>query len=623
MSPVLPRLNFPANRPLRLPLGFIESYQGGGVENTVGSGIAALASAAVFGVVEGVRLLQNQTHRIMPRATVIQERPQVCGIAETAGAYLANLQRDNLDHSLRSIPSRTHVWALPTGHAVEVRQTVGKDGLTFDIDLKEPHGKRYRLQSVRAEITDKGIKVPVGKLPLHVGGQSLGDVDVALRVGAGGLNEVSLTHTGRDGKAFTIKLKARPCDPDLVEANMVRMNVGGSEDARFLAEKHLARSARARNGNLHQGLTDLLMQVRPSASGVYRNHGSSSLDLLSRPLEQLRKAGTDMSGLHAIQAEYSRLARQPDGKPVDVEAFRAVRQRAWGWLQQSLRAAIDQGSIDPRDLVNRFGVNYGLDAVRKTSTQLAAARVPAKTVPTSSSYRQGEGIGTPFGRVLWVGRNADGDGIVKTRTTSYVVPSGAVDLASRDAVRAWVLRSVERKHIRPDDLYGASQARYLQGERIGTPYGDVFFDSAGGSGAAQVRGRSLSYRIKAGIDLGNRDAVRGWLIRAIEHGQIGRDQLFGSSGGAKPAPVNAAWPIKVKTRQRAVEQVARQRGWDVRTLPDGRLFIWGGKEQDDVARALSAVLNVPRERLRLAPASTVVNGKATRGFAVSAHVLAN
>jgi hypothetical protein len=330
-----------------------------------------------------------------------------------------------------------------------------------------------------------------------------------------------------------------------------------------------------------------------------------------------------MSGLHAIQTEYSRLARLPGGKPVDVEAFRAVRQRAWGWLQQSLRAAIDQGFIDPRDLANRFGVNYGLDAVRKASAQQATSRVPAKTESTPPPYRQGEGIGTPFGRLLWVGRNANGDDIVQTRTTSYVVPSGVVD-RGRDALRAWVLRSVEGGHIRADDLYGASQARYLQGERIGTPYGDVFFDSASRSGAAQVRGRSLSYRIKPGVDLGNRDAVRGWLIRAIEHGQIDRAQLFQSVAASDTAPVNAAWPIKVKTRQRAVERAVRQQGWDVRTLPDGRLFIWRGKTasgQDDVARSLAAVLDVPRERLRLAPASEAVHGQATRGFAVSAHVL--
>lgn len=619
MSPVLPRLSSSAIQPLRLPVGLVQAAP------TVGaaaSQIPKVVGLAVVGLHGIFHFLRNQPQRFMSRETVIQEKPQACNIADSAGAFLANLQRDELDHRLRSIPPRTHFWALPTGHTVEVKQRLGKDGLTFDVELKEPGGKLLKSEYIRAEITEKGLKVPVVKLPLRVGGQSLGDVDVALRVGPGGLNEVSLTHTGRDGKAFTIKLKARPCNPDLVEGGMFGPNVGGSKDARFLGERHLARSARARKGNLHQGLTDLLMQVRPSASGVYRNHGSSSLDLLSRPLEQLRKAGTDMSGLHAIQAEYSQLARRPDGKPVDVEAFRVMRQRAWGWVQQSLRAAIDQGSIEPRDLVNRFGVNYGLDAVRKTSTQLAAARVPAKTVPGSPPYRQGEGIGTPFGRLLWVGRNANGDGIVQTRTTSYVVPSGVVD-RGRDAVRAWALESVKREHIRPDDLYGASQARYLQGDRIGTPYGDVFFDSAGGPGAAQVRGRSLSYRIKAGIDIRNHDAVRAWVIRAIEHGQIDRAQLFGSSGGAKPAPVTAAWPIRVQARMRAVEQAIRQQGWDVKTMPDGRLFIWSGKNQDDVARELSVVLGVPRESLRLAPASTVVQGKATRGLAVSAHVFAN
>lgn len=606
-------------------LAFIDSDFSSGMDAATVpiAAIFGLLGAAIHGSREAIRWTQHAV--AARRETIVFEKPRGCGLAETAGAYLVNLQRDEIDHVLRSIPPRTFEWKLPDGQTVEVRQAVGKDGLTFDVNIRDPGGKRYRLQSVRAEVTDKGIKVPAGRIPLQLGGRSLGELDVALRADPQGLNEVTLAHTGADGRVTVIKLKTRPCDPEAVGAEMMRMNVGGAKDARFLGEAHLARSARARGGNLHQGLTDLLMQIQPSANGLYRNHGSASLDLLARPLELLRKSGADLSGLHAIQRDYGQLARRPDGKPIDEKAFRALRQQAWGWLQQALRASIDQGRIDPQALANRFGVNYGLDAVRTVVVaKQAAARKRASAQPVERAYRQGEGIGTPFGQAIWAGRNATGDGLIKTRTTSYTVPAGAVDLGNRDAVRAWVLRSVERGHIRADDLYGASQARYLDGERIGTPRGDLFFDAADRSGPAQVRGRSRSYRIKQGIDLGNRDAVRAWVIRAIELKQIDRDQLLAPATAMQPVPVQDAWPVRVKARWRAVQQAVRHCGWDAKALADGRLFIWrvaGNSPEADVLRSLGGALDVPPRSFRQVPLSHNVSGKTQSGLAVSAHLL--
>ena len=628
VPPVLPHLPSLSHAPLRLvgPLGFIESDVGGGGGGGVdlaGKAITAIGASIILAF-QGVRELLNQTQGHKPSETTILERPRSCGVAETAGAYLANLQRDAMDQSLRSIPPRTYEWKLPTGHSVEVRQTLGKDGLTFEVDLKEPQGKRYRLQSIRAEVNEKGVKVPVGKLPLRVGDRFLGELDLALRVGATGLNEVTLTHTGTDGKVLTLKLKTTPCDPDFVDAKMLRTNIGSSGDARHWAEAHLARSARARGGVLHEGLTDLLMQIRPSANGIYRNHGSAALELLSRPLELLRKSGADLAGLQSLQREYAQLPRHNDGRPVDAAAFRTLRQRAWGWLQHSVKEGIARGQFGPKDLVNRFGVNYGLDAVRSAGAPASAVRTqnPSPASP-SRPYAAGEGIGTPYGRALWSGLTAAGDGIVKTRTTTYSVPAQSVDLRSRDAVRAWVQRSVERGHIQADHLYGASQARYLDGERIGTPHGDLFFDAADGHGAGQVRGRDKNYRIKQGVDLDNRDAVRAWAIRAIEQGQIDRAQLFSPTPASTAEQGKPAWPLKVKAQMRVLQQSARRMGWDLTQLADGRLFIWrvaGQSAAADVTRAIATTLAVPLDRITAAPLSHSVLGQSRTGLAMSARV---
>ncbi len=623
MSPALPR-------PVSPTFAFIDNLSGEGfdVAGPVTRGIGAGLAAGGAALVHVFRALQEQAASWQRTETTIAERPRACGAIDSARAYLNNLQRDGLDQALRSIPARTYDWKLPTGHGVEVRQVVGKDGLTFVVNIKEPGGKSYRLQHVHAEITEKGIKVPVGRVPLRLGNQTLGELDVALRVGATGLNEVTLKFTGSDGRILTLKLKTAPCNPDITGASLVRPNVGSSPDARYFGEQHLARSASARRGNLHEGMTDLLMQIQPSANGLYRNHGSSAMDLVARPLELLRAAGADFSAFQALQDTYARLPRRPNGRPLDEDAFRDLRQQTWAWLQRSLQQSIDRGSIRADDLANRFGVNYGVDAVRDGYSKSAAPPV-ARQRPQANAYAVGEGIGTPFGRVVWAGVSAAGTAQVaqvKTRTTPYDLPS-SVNPANRDEVRAWVLRSVQHGHIPAAHLYGASQARYLNGERIGTPHGDLFYVARGASGGPEVRGRNKSYEIKDGIDLTNRDAVRGWAIRAIENGQIDRAQLHGPVSASGPAAsADQAWPTKVRANWRQVQQAVRSRGWEVSQMPDGEFFVWrvaGNSAAREVTNAIADVLDVPRDRMHVATTSYNVLGQKRSGLAVSARVYAD
>jgi hypothetical protein len=618
------------------PMAFVEP--GDEIAGPVVKGAATLVGAGFSLLAEAVRQLSRvpqQSHQ--PSATIL-ERPRSCGMAETAGAYLSNLQRDGLDQALRSIPPRTFSWQLPSGHTVEVRQGVGKDGLTYDLSLRDVHGKQYRLQHVRVEVNQKGVKVPVGHIVLRAGDRPLGKVDVALRADTSGLNEVTLSFTGTDGRVYTAKLKTQPCEPDVASGSMLRQNVGSSRDAAYWGEAHLASSARARGGNLHQGLTDLLMQVRPSANGVYRNHGSATLDQLARPLELLRGAGVDFSGLHDIQDRHARLARLPNGRPIDVQTFRAHRRDAWSWLQGALQRAVDDGHIRPEALVNRFGLNYGLHSVALASTRasnalqssthaLGASAAPgatAKSAPADRPYAAGEGIGTPYGRVVWAGIGPDGVARVRTRTSSYALPAGSVDLHSRDAVRAWVLRSVERGHISADRLYGASQAPYLEGERIGTPYGDLRFRSSGSGGGAEVAGRDRAWHIKPGVDLGNRDAVRAWAIRAIKNGQIDRRQLLAGTSASSAAPaVDGALPTRIKVHWRTLQQKVRAHGFEAHQMPDGRLFLWriaGTARVEQVARTVVEVLDVPDQSLRIGTQSLRIAGKSVQGNVLEARV---
>jgi len=607
------------------------------VTRGIGAGLAAGGAA----LVHVFRALQEQAASWQPIQTTTFVPQRACSAVDSARAYLNNLQRDGMDQALRAIPSRKYEWQLPTGHGIEVLQVVGKYGLTFDVNIKEPSGKSYQLQHVRAEITKEGIKVPVvGRVPMRLGDQKLGELDVALRVGTTGLNEVTLNFTGSDGRIRTLKLTTKPCNPDFTGGGLVKVNRGdskgakegakGAKGARHYGEEHLAQSASARRGNLHEGMTDLLMQIRPSANGLYRNHGSSAIDLVARPMELLRAAGADFSAFQALQDTYARLPRRPNGRPVDEEAFRDLRQQTWAWLQRSLQQSIDRGSIRAEDLANRFGVNYGVDAVRDGYSKSAAPPV-ARQRPQANAYAVGEGIGTPFGRVVWAGVSANGTAQVKTRTTTYDLPI-SVNPANRDEVRAWVLRSVEHGHIPAAHLYGASQARYLNGERIGTPYGDLFYVARGASGGPEVRGRNKSYKIKDGIDRDNRDDLRGWAIRAIEHGQIDRAQLHGPVSASGPAAsADQAWPKRVEANWRQLHQAVRSRGWEANQMPDGEFFVWrvvddktaGNKSAREVTNAIADVLDVPRDRMHVATTSYNVLGQKRSGLAVSARVYAD
>jgi hypothetical protein len=179
------------------------------------------------------------------------------------------------------------------------------------------------------------------------------------------------------------------------------------------------------------------------------------------------------------------------------------------------------------------------------SNEPAAANVDllAQRQSQSERYRAGDGIGTPYGNLVFKGPGDDGYLHVQSRTTDYRIPTHVGD--DRDAIRAWAIRSVEQGNIDRNDLYRESQNRpespsraepYRAGEGIGTPYGNLVFKGPGDDGYLHVQSRTTDYRVPTEVG-GDRDAIRAWAIRSVEQGHINRNDLYveGAQNPGSPA----------------------------------------------------------------------------------------
>ena len=206
--------------------------------------------------------------------------------------------------------------------------------------------------------------MPLGELPFVVAGENFGRLNMALRVGATGLNEVEMAFTSNDGIVSTLKLKPQACGLDLTQSRLLRVNAGNPADARFWADIHLAQTAQKNGGSLKEGLHDLLTVIQPSANWVYRNHDSDALGVLTKPLNALKNAGVDMRPLRVLQDSVA-------ATPRNSREYRLARGAASKWLTQALSKAIEQGKIAPLNLSNAYKINYGLASVVNAQGPLA------------------------------------------------------------------------------------------------------------------------------------------------------------------------------------------------------------------------------------------------------------
>ncbi|TXI49246.1 MAG: hypothetical protein E6Q50_08645 [Lysobacter sp.] len=182
------------------------------------------------------------------------------------------------------------------------------------------------------------------------------------------------------------------------------------------------------------------------------------------------------------------------------------------------------------------------------SSNLANAGDQRRASP--EPYRAGDGIGTPYGNVVFRGPGDDGFLHVQSRTTDYRVPTHLGN--DRDAIRGWVIRSVEQGHIDRADLYpGASSAPsradaprepsrsrnepYQAGDGIGTPYGNLVYRGLGVDGYLHVQSRTTDYRVPTHLG-SDRDAIRSWAIRSVEEGAIDRTRLYPGESATPARP---------------------------------------------------------------------------------------
>jgi hypothetical protein len=290
---------------------------------------------------------------------VLEGNGAQCDPKTVATNYLNNLKQDGVDQAVKAIPPKVFEWQTPNGYKLSVKQGWGKDGLVYNATLQGSDGKKTELGPVKAQVTSKGVKVPLKEMDFVVGGENFGKLNMSLQVGKAGLSSVEMAFTSNDGIVSTLKLKPQACGLDLTQSQKLKVNAGNPADARYWAELHLAQSAKKAGGSLKEGINDLLTVIKPSASGVYRNHGSDALGVLTKPLNALKNAGVDMAPLQRLQDKAA-------NEQTNSTQYRTTRDDAARWMTQELSKAIAQGKIAPLDLVNDYNMNYGVASIVKT-----------------------------------------------------------------------------------------------------------------------------------------------------------------------------------------------------------------------------------------------------------------
>jgi hypothetical protein len=147
--------------------------------------------------------------------------------------------------------------------------------------------------------------------------------------------------------------------------------------------------------------------------------------------------------------------------------------------------------------------------------------------PTPSAdggtYADGDYISTPWGQLVYQ-RLGGGEGaVVKTRALVYQVPG---HLKTRDEIRGWVIRCIQRGFIRAGSGTLYQPSMYLPGEGISTSKGTLVFKGVGSDGYLHVQTRTEDLRVPT--ELKTRDEVRAWVVRQVDSGRI-RSPLYPGS----------------------------------------------------------------------------------------------
>jgi hypothetical protein len=263
-------------------------------------------------------------------------------------------------------------------------------------------------------------------------------------------------------------------------------------------------------------------------------------------------------------------------------------------------------------------VGYDKDAIRSWAiaavangaidrTGLYGTAQPTRE-STSKAYDVGDGIGIPgAGNLVYRGVQSDGYYHVASRTTDYRVPASVG--YDKDAIRSWAIAAVANGAIARDGLYNSVVAErdrqpatpvvsapYRTGDYVGTPYGQVVFKGVQDDGYLHVQTRTANYRVPAEHD-DSRDAIRSWVIKAIENGGIDRGALY-------PNRVSAALEDGITVGSSAGERQV------VRTS-DNRELVVAMKDGSPVVTSEGTEILRLREGTTLAQAAELVASRAS------------
>ena len=235
-----------------------------------------------------------------------------------------------------------------------------------------------------------------------------------------------------------------------------------------------------------------------------------------------------------------------------VEAFTAVGD-LWAGAAYRASVTVQNGQIIGLKLsgvdipLDQLGAVLGQKVTSDVTQKVAVPPDPVIDKPNKPPgvnrlYTVGNGIGIPgVGNLVYKGMQADGYYHVASRTGDYRVPPEVG--YDKDAIRKWAIDAVAYGGIPRDSLYGGPttgglvnpavagigsgtpSSPYRVGDYIGTPYGELVFKGLKHDGYRHVETRTGSYRVPTELS-DDRDAIRGWVIKAIEYFGIPRDGLY-------------------------------------------------------------------------------------------------
>ena len=316
-------------------------------------------------------LINQKNKPLEKREFTLQENHPSC---QPGQQFLNNLTEQNVQ---KAIPPRTYIWKTNEGYGFELFQSVGKSGLNYKLNVLTPDGSKFSLGSINVDKNQLNIKknLSFSKTISWQTNESkhISKIELGLSVNPKGLGQLKLSLVGHDQSVNTFTLNPASCDFNFTNSNNLKINGGLPTDALSWAINYLDRTQKINHGNIYPGLIDILSFIKSDSSGVYRNHGSDGLRVLTQALNVLKNSGVNFEPLKQIQEKISKIPRKPNGMPTNEGSYKKLRSEAEHWLVSNIQKGVQSGKISVDSLRNSYGINFG---IRWTGPDVQSAGPP-------------------------------------------------------------------------------------------------------------------------------------------------------------------------------------------------------------------------------------------------------